>query len=204
VPSRRRAPRLSHAERRARLVAAAVRVIQRRGLQATQVGDVVREAGVSRGTFYLHFESKRHLIGAVTRELLDRMLPRFAAPAALHSWADLLSALRSLSLQALEAADRERAVARLVLVGGAGSDPAAARWLAAHEESWRRVVARVLGRARAARLLREAVDVAFVSECIVGSVQRILRAMVLRRGEVDCAALADALARFHTDAVARP
>jgi AcrR family transcriptional regulator len=168
------------------------------------VGDVVREAGVSRGTFYLHFESKRHLLGAVARELLDRMLPRFANPPAPRTRADLEAALAAVSLQALEAASRERAVVRLVLSGGAGNDPTVARWIAAHEESWRRVVARVLSKARAAKVLREGLDVAFASECIVGSVQRVLRASVLRRSEADCSALAHALARFQTDAVARP
>jgi len=204
VPRRRSPPRLSPSERRAGLVAAAVRVIQRRGLPSAQVGEVVREAGVSRGTFYLHFESKRHLLGAVARELLDRMLPRFAVVPALRTRADLEAALAALSLQALEAANREKAVVRLVLSGGAGSDPAVARSLAAHEESWRSVVARVLLKARAAKLLREGLDVPFASECVVGSVQRVLRASVLRRAEADCPALAAALARFQTDAVARP
>ena len=201
--ARPRIPRLSSAERRALIVAAAVRVILRKGLQATQVGDVVREAGVSRGTFYLHFESKGQLVAAAVRELLDRMLPRFPTPLALASRGDLEAALGELHRQTLAAADRERASARLVLLGGGGSEPAAARWLATHEESWKRVIERLLVRARTARLIREGVDVGFAADCIVGSVQRVMRAHVLLKREADVAALAHALARFHAEAIAR-
>ena len=184
-------------------MAAAVRVIQRDGLQATQVGDVVREAGVSRGTFYLHFESKRQLVAAVVRELLDRMLPRFSAPTTFASRAELEAVLADLHLQALATADRERGPAKLVLLGGGGAEPSAARWLAAHEEAWKRLLEKVLARARAARLLREGLDLGFAADCIVGSVQRVMRVQVLRRRDADVPALAQALAKFHVDAVAR-
>jgi len=214
---RRRAPRLSPAERRAALVAVAARVMLRRGYAATQVSHVVREAGVSRGTFYRHFESKRQLLAALARDLLDRILPGFDRPPDVGSREALTSALESIARRAFETVARDRPVARLVLVGGAASEPAAIRLLAAHDASWRTLVERLLSRARAARVLDDGVDIGLAADLIVGATQRVLRSSVLRitvlgksgssaasrTGPTDVAALAAALARLQVAAVAR-
>jgi AcrR family transcriptional regulator len=145
---RRRAPRLSPTERRAALVAVAARVMLRRGYAATQVSHVVREAGVSRGTFYRHFESKRQLLAALARDLLDRILPGFDRPPDVSSRDALAAALQSIARRAFETVARDRPIARHVLGGGAASEPAAIRRLAAHDATWRTLVER-LARARA-------------------------------------------------------
>lgn len=200
---RRRAPRLSPAERRASLVAVAARVMLRRGYAATQVSHLVREAGVSRGTFYRHFESKRQLLAALARDLLDRILPGFDRPPDVGSREALTAAFEALARRAFETVARDRPIARLVLVGGAASEPAAVRLLAAHDASWRSLVFRMLGRARASRVLEEGIDLGLAADLIVGATQRVLRSTVLRAGSVDVAALAAALARLQVAAVAR-
>lgn len=43
---------------RLRIVAAMLRVLPTRGYHGTTIGDVIKEAGVSRSTFYSHFEGK--------------------------------------------------------------------------------------------------------------------------------------------------
>jgi AcrR family transcriptional regulator len=177
-----------------------VTVLLRRGVQGTQVSNIVREAGVSRGTFYRHFDSKRHLLGAAARELLDRILPRFPKPPPLSTRRDLESALSTMHRQALSAALAERDSARLILSGGAAAEPAAARWMASHEESWRRLVSTLLARARTARLLRDDVDPALATSVVVGGVQHVLRSAVLGRGgDRDGATLAADLARLQVD-----
>lgn len=197
----RRAPRLHPHERRARLLAAAVRVLVRRGVARTQVSDIVREAGVSRGTFYKQFDSKRHALGVAARELLDRMLPALPRLAAVTTRDELEAALSTLHAHVLSAALADRDVARLVLVGGAGNEPEAARFIAAHEEAWRRLVGKLLSRARTAKLLRDGVDATLATSMIVGGVQHVLRATA-RAGSGDAATLAAALARLHVNAIA--
>ena len=200
---RRRAPRLSPTERRAALVAVAARVMLRRGYAATQVSHVVREAGVSRGTFYRHFESKRQLLAALARDLLDRILPGFDRPPDVSSRDALAAALQSIARRAFETVARDRPIARLVLVGGAASEPAAIRLLAAHDASWRTLVERLLARARAARVLEDGLDVGLAADLIVGGTQRVLRTTVLRVGPLNVEALASALAGLQVAAVAR-
>ena len=78
-PERKASPRprtrLAKDDRRAQLLAAAERAFLRGGYHGTHVDDVIREAGIARGTFYLHFESKH----AVFSALVDRMLTIFLA-----------------------------------------------------------------------------------------------------------------------------
>lgn len=61
--------------RREEILDAASRVFGERGYHATTVADLIRAAGVSRGTFYLYFQSRE----AVLHELLDRLIVRLTA-----------------------------------------------------------------------------------------------------------------------------
>lgn len=55
-------------ERRQHILAAARDIFAKRGYHEATIDDIVAEAGVARGTFYLYFEDKR----AVFAELIDR------------------------------------------------------------------------------------------------------------------------------------
>jgi AcrR family transcriptional regulator len=59
------------------LVAAATDVFLERGYDGATTGEIARQAGVAAGTFYLHFEDKRDIFGAVSgqvgRELLAQL-----------------------------------------------------------------------------------------------------------------------------------
>lgn len=56
--------------RRAAILDAALRVFGEKGYHQTHVSDIIAEAGIARGTFYLYFESK----SAIFLELLDGLL----------------------------------------------------------------------------------------------------------------------------------
>jgi AcrR family transcriptional regulator len=56
---------------RERLFGAMVACVAERGYAATTVGDVVALAGVSRATFYAHFDDKGHCFRATAEELLE-------------------------------------------------------------------------------------------------------------------------------------
>ena len=58
--------------RREEILHAARTLISRKGVQDTSVADVIEAAGVSRGTFYLYFES----FDALLHELLDNLVRR--------------------------------------------------------------------------------------------------------------------------------
>ncbi|MBW2526285.1 MAG: TetR/AcrR family transcriptional regulator [Deltaproteobacteria bacterium] len=57
-------------ERRGQILDAALRVFAKKGYHAASVSDIVHEAAVARGTFYLYFPSKRELFAGLVDELM--------------------------------------------------------------------------------------------------------------------------------------
>jgi AcrR family transcriptional regulator len=55
----------------AQLVAAASALFARQAVESVTVDDVVKEAGVAKGTFYVHFEDLRALAAAVAQDLVQ-------------------------------------------------------------------------------------------------------------------------------------
>jgi AcrR family transcriptional regulator len=66
APASRRSSR-----RRDDLVDAAVRAFATSGVAGTSVDDIVRSAGVAKGTFYLYFETRDDVIAAVAARLVE-------------------------------------------------------------------------------------------------------------------------------------
>ncbi|MEI5035059.1 helix-turn-helix domain-containing protein [Streptomyces sp. S1A(2023)] len=62
------ARRVDPAARRDLILKAAVRVFARQGFAATRVDDVAAEAGVAKGSVYLHFDSRDALLTAAFEE----------------------------------------------------------------------------------------------------------------------------------------
>ena len=115
--------------RRQLILAAMVRVVGRKGYKETSVADVIEEAGVSRTTFYKHFEDKHECFLAAYEMLVeqvfgevDRQLRRRAALAG----ADARSGWRRSS--SCFALDPELARTAVVEVAAAGADARQLHW----------------------------------------------------------------------------
>lgn len=67
--------------RRRELVAAAVAVFSEKGVAATSVDDIVRVAGVAKGTFYLYFETRDDVVNAVAERMVEGVADRVEARA---------------------------------------------------------------------------------------------------------------------------
>jgi AcrR family transcriptional regulator len=61
--------------RRTAVLAVARRIFSQKGYHDTSIDDLIEEAGIARGTFYLYFESKR----AIFDELLDQLFVTLTA-----------------------------------------------------------------------------------------------------------------------------
>jgi AcrR family transcriptional regulator len=72
---RRRDARAADA-RREELLLAARRVFASKGLPGATVSDVTEAAGVAKGTFYLYFDSKEALLGALKQRYVDELIAR--------------------------------------------------------------------------------------------------------------------------------
>jgi AcrR family transcriptional regulator len=74
--------RLSAAERRDRILAAAQEVFAQRGYHGSALDDVARASGTSKALIYEHFDSKRTLHDALITGHAEELARRFAANAA--------------------------------------------------------------------------------------------------------------------------
>jgi AcrR family transcriptional regulator len=74
TPRKRKTNALPKQERRQQILGAARDVFARRGYHQSTIDDIVAEAGVARGTYYLYFEDKR----AVFSDLIDRFAQRLS------------------------------------------------------------------------------------------------------------------------------
>jgi AcrR family transcriptional regulator len=74
VDGRSRRARLARRARRNQVLGCALEVFAEKGYHATSISDIIKAAGIARGTFYLYFENKR----AIFEELLDSFITRIA------------------------------------------------------------------------------------------------------------------------------
>ena len=111
--------------RREQLLDAAVRAFVNAGYSATRVSDIVNEAGVAQGTFYLYFSSKRDIF----RQLVERFLTMFAdrlLTASFDEPEDLdafRESARTRVLLALQTCYENRELARIYYQEAMGADP---------------------------------------------------------------------------------
>jgi AcrR family transcriptional regulator len=61
-------------DKRGRILDAALSLFLRYGIKRTALDDVVREAGIAKGTLYLYFDSKDALFAAVAERLCEEVL----------------------------------------------------------------------------------------------------------------------------------
>jgi AcrR family transcriptional regulator len=66
-------------ESRDRIIAAAVRLFDHRGFDATSVADIMNEADLGTGTFYNYFQSKEDVVGFLLRERLEKLRREISA-----------------------------------------------------------------------------------------------------------------------------
>jgi AcrR family transcriptional regulator len=58
-------------EKKDNLIEAALKLFEEQGYHATKVSDIVREAGVAQGTFYLYFKSKEDMFRSIAESCLE-------------------------------------------------------------------------------------------------------------------------------------
>lgn len=64
---------MNPSERRAKIVKAAAKCFAADGYHATQVSDIIKRAGIARGTFYLYFKSKHDIFHLILDEFIKRL-----------------------------------------------------------------------------------------------------------------------------------
>jgi len=101
--------------RRAQLLGAARKVFRAKGYDGASVSEIVREAGVAQGTFYLYFPSKRDAAVSLRDGLMETMA--MAVATAVESGSSFEDRLESLIAASFKVARKNADLFRLAFVG---------------------------------------------------------------------------------------
>ena len=179
--------------RREEILAAAVRVFARRGYAAARIDDVAREAGIAKGSVYLYFDSREHLLHAAFADLAERSerILREAVEGPGPAAARLAALIRSV----MTGLPEDRDLARVLLdLWSAGRDAESPVDMATAYRDYRAVIAGLLVQAGAEGVPLPAEPAAHAA-VVVGAIEGCVLQWLLDP-DVDPAALADPVVRL--------
>ncbi|MFP6593480.1 MAG: TetR/AcrR family transcriptional regulator [Dehalococcoidia bacterium] len=94
---------------------AARKVFREKGFEGATIADIVRDAGVAQGTFYIYYSSKRAAAVALRDELMDRMAT--AVVSAMQSNTSFEERLESLVSNSFQVARQNADLFKLAFIG---------------------------------------------------------------------------------------
>lgn len=195
MPARRPKKRLTKEVRREQILEAALNVFERGGYHSTHVDDVIREAGIARGTFYLHFESKHAVFAALVERMFSIFLEvRPASPEPEVTGTKAAEAILRASYRTVFETLREhRRLARLLFEEAVGLDKGFSDALAIHYRAWHGRVRATLEKFRDAGAVRKDLDAEVTAEMVLGIVERLSRRYLFADRGLDLDRLVDAV-----------
>ena len=191
VPRSRR-----RAETRQRLMDAALGVFARNGYERATVDEIVREAGFSKGAFYVHFDAKEDIFWAMLEERTKHLQEAFreAADLDLSVSQNLAMILRRIFSQNRD--DPLWSALFMEFAAHASRNHKVRDQLAALHRSWRAFAMEALDRGREAGLVRKDLDVEFASSVQIAVVEGMLMQSRLAPDTFDLDSTVEPLSRL--------
>lgn len=185
--------------RQRQILDAARRVFGAQGYERTSVTSLIREAGVARGTFYLYFESKEAVFGALVLELLRDLQSSVRGVDPVPDAKIVATQLFDVVRRIVVTAKDDKAITRILFrqAPGVGGDvDAVLRGFRGHLNAW---VLEALETGQRNGVVREELDLAVAATGIMGSVIEILQRHVVEADPetVDVDAVAHAIVDYH-------
>jgi AcrR family transcriptional regulator len=194
-------------QRRQQLLDAAIWVFARKGYRTAGVSDIIARAGVARGTFYLHFDSKQQVFLAIVEDFharITRALASLGTPPVALAPADALDPRAMLEASftqwlAFFAANRDQT--RVVLKEASSIDPRFEKGYADLRGAAVRFFATRYRRFQSLDIVRASLDPDLMAHLLIGMFDELLNAFVLRDPAADLAPLAAQLADFEWNGI---
>lgn len=168
---------MARPDRREQLLTCARWVFARKGYHDASIDDVIKRAGVARGTFYLYFDGKRAVFQQVLEGLFERIwqtVPPIRVGPEDDVHAQVLQNLGALVCLFEDDPD----VARLLLAVAAGVDPEADRALARFYASCRERLVKALTKGQALGIVGRG-DAEILALALMGTLKEYLLQRVL-------------------------
>jgi AcrR family transcriptional regulator len=189
--------------RRQQLLTAATVVFAEHGFRASGITEIVKTAGVARGTFYLYFESKAQVFLAIADDFYDRLELAIEQGGALPTAAatDGRSILQASFRRWFEFFHRHRLAATVMLKEAPAIDPRFDRGIAELRRSAYTHFANRFRRFQQLGLVRSSLSPDIVAHLQVGMFEELVKAFVLNADHPDIDSLADQMADFEWNGV---
>lgn len=200
--------RMTREERRQSVLRAAARVFAEKGYRLTSIDDIVEAAGVSRGLFYMHFDSKKEAF----LELIEAYFAEFAGilkknhlqlDKVISENGNILEAWRGNLLRILSFHNDNSNLTRIIYREALGRDEDFSERIdelsgLAHKlysEEFRLMASKGLIRLE---------DVDLVTSINLGATIYVIMEHLLEKNNVDIEEIADRLLEYHTRALVYP
>jgi AcrR family transcriptional regulator len=172
VPVRAQPPPRTSRRARTAVLAATERLLRERPLNTLSVGDIIDAAGVSRSSFYAHFNSKTAVIAECLRRVMDQVTVA-VEPFHSQSDADAEAAIRVSLQRWIEVAEVHGALLRAVSEEWPHDDELRELWFAMLE-TVTAGTARVIAAARRSGQAPAGADAQALAACLMWGYERVL------------------------------
>lgn len=181
------------------LMQAGMKLFSAKGYYNTKVSDIVREAGVAQGTFYLYFDSKADLFAALLDQFIDLITEAVSSITidmdVIRTTAQLAARLRVAVERILIVYRDNAALARIVIREGSALDGKSAdRWQKAIDSLAE--IGAVVMEVGIERGLLPPQNTEIVPYCVLGMYERVAYRWLVEEQTKDISELADALTRY--------
>lgn len=175
MPETVRAERAREAReaRRRQILAVALEVFSEKGYHDASITDVVRHAGVARGTFYQYFDSKQAIFHELLDQLLDGLRSSVVGVDDREGAPPIRQQLVGTVTRVLDAVDTNRPFVRIALRVAVGLDAEVDEKLAQFNGNLRTLIALSLRRGQTMGLIREC-DTQLAAVCVLGAFQAVI------------------------------
>ena len=150
---------------------AALGVFARSGYDRATVDEIVRQAGFSKGAFYVHFESKEDLFWAMLEERISRQQKAFRQ--AVEHTQPLAGNVRTILSGVFGLLREDPLWGSLFMEFGAHAsrNEKVRQRLAAMYQRWRELIVEILSASRDAGRVRKDIDLPFVATLLIATVE---------------------------------
>ena len=198
---KRRTPLLPD-QRRQQLLQAATWVFARKGYRRAGISDIIERAGVARGTFYLHFDSKEQVFLAIVSDFHKRITQALTATETpTQPIADPEALLRASFRRWLGFFADNRDATTVILKEASSIDPRFEQGFADLRRSAVDFFAVRYRRFQEIGLVRRSIRPVLIAHLLIGMFDELLNAFVLTDPDADLDALAAQLADFEWNGI---
>jgi TetR/AcrR family fatty acid metabolism transcriptional regulator len=164
---------LRREQRRAHLIQCALEVFAEKGYHQASISDIIKRAGVARGTFYLYFESKRSVFDQLLDDLFELLNGRVRRIDPSRGPAGVVAQMESNVDEVVDLMLSNRAMLRVLLAEAVGLDPGFDKKLSEFYGRLLEMTERSLKLGIDMQVVRK-VNTRVVSLCILGSIKEVL------------------------------